>query len=290
MTTIGWIGLGSMGTPMAKNLISAGFRLNAYNRSPEKARALSGANVCDSAAQVTAESDVIFLMLSNGAAVEAVLTGPDGVLKELGPGKTVIDMSTIAPEDSLKFAQMAREQGGLYMDAPVSGSVAPAVAGQLVILAGADDEKVSEFKACFDAMGKATIAFGGPGRGSAAKLSINLLLGATAQAIGETLTFAQGLGVDLEKMRELISQSAMNTPYFDLKRPLYKADDFPAAFMLALMHKDLGLVSEQIANKGLGLPLTSATAKSFDEAMAQGLGSKDLAAVYTAIRKQNGLA
>lgn len=290
MKTIGWIGLGSMGLPMAENLVSAGFRLKVHNRTKDKALALAGVDVCDSPLQVAAGSDVTFLMLSDGAAVEAVLTGPHGVLEGLGPGKTVIDMSTIAPQDSLRFAQMARERGGLYMDAPVSGSVGAARSAQLVILAGADEAGISEFEICFKALGKATIAFGETGRGSAAKLAINLLLGATAQALGETLVFAQALGVDGGKMRELISQSAMNTPFFQLKRQMYQDNEFPAAFMLALMHKDLGLIADQVAQRHLELPLTAATGKSFEEAMALGLGQQDLAAVYAAIKKKSGLA
>ena len=247
MQTLGWIGLGNMGTPMAKNLLQAGFKVNVYNRSPEKARNLvdSGAVKLQSPQEVVRQSDITFLMLSNGAAVKEVLTAENGVTKGLTPGKVIIDMSTISPVDSLAFTGLVAEKGGVYVDAPVSGSVGAAEAAQLIILAGGEEKDIAAYQPCFQSLGKKTIAFGATGNGSSAKLAINLLLGITGQAVAETLLFAEKSGLDRETVMEMISNSGMNTGWFQAKKEMFRKEQFPSAFMLELMSKDLGLIGAE---------------------------------------------
>lgn len=287
--TLGWIGLGQMGAPMANNLLRAGFRVNVYNRSPEKVEALRavGATPLSSPAEVTKQSDIIFLMLSNAAAVEEVLTRDQGVLSGLQTGKVVIDMSTIGPGDSRSFSRQVAEKGGSYLDAPVSGSVGAAQAAQLVILAGGTEPATAAYRPCFEALGKKTLNFGAVGQGSAAKLVINLLLGITGQALGETMLFAEQSGLDKEVVMEMISQSGMNTGLFQTKKEMYRQREFPSQFMLELMAKDLGLIAAEVARQNLDLPLAGLTHRTYLEAKEHGKGRLDMAAIYLELQEKN---
>ncbi len=289
MTTVGWIGLGHMGAPMASRLADAGHTLNIYNRSREKADTLAGAGVTirDSPKEVAGQSDVIFIMLSDANALNAVLGGNDGVLAALSPGKIVVSMSTIAPVDSIAFAKLVEEKGGQYLDAPVSGSVGAAQAGQLVILAGGDATIVDACQPYLDLLGKGTIRFGAAGMGSSAKLAINLLLGVMGQGIGEAVLFAEKLGVDKEKMLELIATSALNSPFFQLKREMYVTNEFPAAFMVELMSKDLGLVKAEADRMKGVFPLAEAADITYRRAKEHGKAKLDVAAVYLELKDQN---
>lgn len=243
MTTLGWIGLGHMGEPMATRLIQAGHKLNAYNRSRDKTKTLAqaGAAILDTPREIIEQADIVFLMLTDANAINSVLTGNDGVLAALAPGKIVVNMSTIAPPDTASFAELVSGKGGQYVDAPVSGSVGAAKTGQLVILASGENAAIDTCRPYFDVLGKGTIHFGAAGMGSSAKLAINLLLGVMGQGIREAVLFAEKSGVDKEKMLELISLSALNSPFFQLKKDMYGRDEFTAAFMVGLMSKDLGL-------------------------------------------------
>jgi 3-hydroxyisobutyrate dehydrogenase len=289
MKTVGWIGTGQMGVPMVKNLLQAGFTVMVNNRTPEKAQPLveAGARRLQSPAAVVQQSDLVFLMLSNGSAIREVMTAQEGILSAMQPGKTIIDMSTIAPEDSQTFALLVSEKGGRYIDAPVSGSVGAAETAQLVILAGAKESELAPYKPFFDVLGKKTIAFGGVSKGSSAKLAINLLLGITGQGIAETLLLAERAGLEQEHVLELIGQSSMNTGLFQAKKEMYRRQSFPAAFMLNLMTKDLGLITDEANRLGLELPLARETHATFTEAKEHGRGKLDMAAVYLELKERN---
>jgi len=289
MTTLGWIGLGHMGEPMAMRLIQAGHKLNAYNRSRDKTNTLVqvGAAILDTPREIVEQSDIVFLMLTDANAISSVLTGNDGVLAALAPGKIVVNMSTIAPPDTVSFAELVSERGGRYVDAPVSGSVGAAKAGQLVILAGGEKAAIDTCRPYFEVLGKETIHFGAVGMGSSAKLAINLLLGVMGQGIGEAVLFAEKSGVDKEKVLELISLSALNSPFFQLKKDMYSKDEFPAAFMVGLMSKDLGLVKAEADRMGTVLPLAEAADSTYRSAKEHGKATLDMAAVYLELRDQN---
>lgn len=288
MQTIGWIGTGRMGIPMVTNLLKAGFSVKVYNRTPEKALPLiaAGAMQSSTAADLVRQSDVLFLMLSNGAAIKEVMEAEAGVLAAIQPEKTIIDMSTISPEESRKFANEVAEKGGRYIDAPVSGSVGAATAAQLVILAGALESELVPFHPYLDALGKKTIAFGGPGKGSSAKLAINLLLGVTGQAVAESLLLAEKEGIDRESMLELIGLSGMNTPWFQLKQSMYRSENFPAQFMLELMTKDLGLITAEAERLNLDLPLAEKAFATYSAAEDHGRGKLDMAAIYLELKQK----
>lgn len=289
MQTIGWIGTGQMGELMAMNLLQAGYKIHVYNRTPEKTAALleNGAVREVSAKELVEQCDVSFVMLSDVNAVKDVLTKEDGILAGMAPGKIIVDMSTISPEDSKMFAQLVAEKGGIYLDAPVSGSLGPAKAGKLVILVGGDEEAKDFCQPYFDVLGKKTIHFGENGKGSEAKLSINLLLAIVGQGIGETVLLADKAGLERAKVLEMIAESAMNTPLFASKREMYETEEFPAAFMLKLMAKDLGLIKEQAERLEVDLPLAKAAKDTYMEARDHGKGDSDMAAVYLELKRKN---
>ncbi|TGV00064.1 NAD(P)-dependent oxidoreductase, partial [Mesorhizobium sp. M00.F.Ca.ET.186.01.1.1] len=180
---IGWIGLGNMGVPMASNLLSAGYDVRVWNRSPEKAAPLValGAKQTESLAQLVGECDVLFTMVSDDEAVKAIYTGTNGLLSARVSGKLAIDMSTIAPETSRFLAEQSKKAGLRFLDAPVSGSVGPAKEAQLVIMVGGEKADYDAAKPMLDKLGKAAVYLGSHGAGTSAKLAINLLLGITVQ-------------------------------------------------------------------------------------------------------------
>ena len=226
-------------------------------------------------------------MLTSGASITDVLTQQDGILAAIKPGKVVIDMSTIAPGESHKNAQIIAGKGGIYFDAPVSGSVGAAETAQLVILAGAAQQAADDYQSYFDALGKKTIYFGGIGSGSSAKLVINLLLAITAQGAAEALVFGEKFGLGLEDVLEMITHSAVNTPLFQMKKDMFRSGQFPAAFMLELMSKDLRLIKAEADRMMLKLPLETVTHDTFQQAEKNGMGKLDVAAVYLEVHESN---
>lgn len=291
MKSVGWIGLGQMGVPMAMNLLKAGCAMHVYNRTPQKAAPLvaAGAQQQGSAREVAERSELLFLMLSNGQAVREVLLGPDGVLAGLTQGQMVVNMSTISPGETSEFADLVAAKGGCYVDAPVSGTVGPAVAGQLVILVGGSQDALAACQPYFDRMGKSTIHFGKTGAGCQAKLAINLLLGVVGQGIAETVLFAQQLGLDTDKVFDMISQSAVNTPMFQAKKEMLRTQQFPPAFKLQLVSKDLGLVEAERARMNLELPLATCARGTYKRAEELGVASLDIAAIFLALKAMSGL-
>lgn len=289
MNKTGWIGLGAMGIPMATNLQKAGFDMQVYNRTADKTAALVslGANRHSSPQEIAASSEVIFLMLTSACAVHEVLTQENGLLRGIGSGKIVIDMSTIAPRESRKFAEMIGEKGGRYIDAPVSGSVGAAVASQLVVLAGASSADAALVEKFFNVLGKKTIYFGEVGNGSAAKLVINQLLAITGQGIAEALLFAERAGLDQENVFDMITNSGMNTGMFQTKIEMFRNKNFPSAFMMELMSKDLGLISQELSTLHLDLPLTREADATYSSAKENGFSKMDMGAVYLELSRNN---
>ena len=286
---LGWIGLGAMGNPMAFNLIKAGFTLNIYNRTSSKIQNLKslGANSFDNIKELVKNSEIIFLMLSNGEAVREVLTSKNGILDSLSENKIIVDMSTISPLDSKEFYSLVKEKNCDYIDAPVSGSIGAAIAKQLIILVGGEEKAKEICKPYFEALGRATIDFGENSNGTSAKLSINMLLGVFTQAMAESITFSQKLGLDKEKVFEMISLSGMNTPLFQAKKESFSRNEFPSAFALELMSKDLGLLKQMIDNCNLNLPLSEISNETYLKAKEQGFGKEDMAAVIKTVKENN---
>ncbi|MBG9941489.1 NAD(P)-dependent oxidoreductase [Brevibacillus formosus] len=274
---IGWIGLGNMGIPMASNLLAAGYDVRVWNRTPGKAAPLValGAKETATLSELVAQSDVLFTMVSDDDAVKAIYTDSDGLLSLPVQGKLAVDMSTISPDTSRFLSEQAKQAGLRFLDAPVSGSVGPAKEGKLVIMVGGEQADYEIAKPMLDKLGKTAFYLGPNGAGTSAKLAINLLLGITVQGVSETLLFASSLGIGTEQMLDIISESAVGTPLIRGKAASILADDYPAAFALKHMAKDLRLAHEA----GVSTPLAESVNATYRHALESGLGELDLMAI-----------
>jgi 3-hydroxyisobutyrate dehydrogenase len=270
---IGFIGLGNMGYPMAKNLEKAGFTLSIYNRTPDKAAGFAATSkVCTDVEELVLESDVIFTMLTNDDAVTAVY---NDILQLDISGKLFVDMSTISQQGSMQLALAIQERGGAFIDAPVAGSTAPATEGTLIIMAGGDEKNIARAQRYFAKMGKLTKHVGTNGKGIAAKLAINYFLATIYQGLAETVVFSEQLGISRADMLEIINESASGSGATKVKTPLLLKDQYAPAFALDLMLKDILLARAAGAN----YPLTETLTDTYQSAHDGGLGEQDVMAI-----------
>lgn len=288
--TVGFIGLGTMGKPMALNLHKAGYRMGVYNRSPEKTQAFSELNipVYKTPAEAAKHSDIILIMVSDSEALIDVVLGYNGVQQNLSAGKTVINMSTVSHKATLEVDEAVRMQGAQFMEAPVSGTKKPAEDATLTVLAGGEENLVEQHKRLLKTMGKTVIYCGEVGQATYMKLTINLLLGNMMQALGETLVFGKKLGLKPSTILENIASGPLNTPLFSLKGKMITERNFEKNFPVYLLLKDLDLVLEAAKSNGVMLPQTSAAREAVNGTNALGYGEEDMAAVVKLLEKVAG--
>lgn len=279
---IGWIGLGNMGIPMVQNLLKAGYDVTVYNRSKDKEVSLLalGASSATSPEKLIKKCDVLITMLSNDAAVKEIFEKEDGLLAASSTGKTIINMSTVAPDTSRYLAALCAQHKLEYIDAPVSGSVKPAQDGTLVILVGASQANYEIAKPIFAVLGKIAIHVGEAGVASSAKLAINYLLGLNLQGLAETILFAEQNGVSKEDMLSIINEGACGNGITKIKAPSIINDSYPAAFALKHLVKDLGLAKDA----GLSSPLIHPLYDSYLKAQEEGLGDQDVMAIISSLK------
>lgn len=281
---IGWIGLGNMGNPMAKNLLKAGLEVTVFNRTKDKEQDLISAGATSAATPeaLLQACDVVITMLSNDEAVKEVFESEQGLLSKDNPGKIIINMSTVSPETSRYLATICSKKQVHFIDAPVSGSVKPAQEGSLVILVGANNADYEIVKPIFEILGKVAIHVGEAGVASAAKLAINYLLGLNLQGLAETVLFAEKNGVSKEDMLNIINQGACGNGITAIKAPAILNDSYPAAFALKHLVKDLRLAKEA----GLDSPLIHPLYDSFVLAQEEGLGDQDVMAIISSLKNK----
>lgn len=260
-TTIGLIGLGTMGVPMMNNLVKAGYPVVAYNRNKEKAAAL-GITTAATPAALAQQTDVVIIMVSDDQATREVLNGDNGLLSAHVSGKIFINTSTVSPEVNREMAALSKAQGNHYLDAPVSGSVKQAQDAQLVFMVGGDKAVFDQAAPILDKMGKLSLLLGDTGAGNMAKLAINTLLALHSQALAETLSFAAKKGISVQDMLTIIDNGAMSNIYAKLKGGMIAKHDYTPAFALKLIAKDLRLAKAE----GLDSPLANVVVTSFQEA------------------------
>jgi len=281
---IGWVGLGNMGNPMVMNLLKAGYEVSVFNRTKDKEAALitEGAKAATSLKDIIDNNDVIITMLSNDAAVKEVFEGEGGLLSANCSGKVIINMSTVSPETSRYLNTLCKKKQVHFIDAPVSGSVKPAQEGTLVILVGATTADFQIAKPIFDVLGKIAIHVGEPAVASSAKLAINYLLGLNLQGLAETVLFAEKNGVSKADMLNIINQGACGNGITNIKSPAIINDNYPAAFALKHLVKDLGLAKAA----GLDSPLIHPLYDSFVQAQDEGLGEQDVMAIISSLKNK----
>ena len=282
---IGWIGLGNMGVPMVKNLLKAGFEVTVYNRTAAKAAPLqeAGAKLAVSPAALWETADTIITMVADDAALQQIHQGKDGLLAgaaAYGPGArsgaTVIDMSTVSPATSRDLAAKLAAWGVDYLDAPVAGSVKPAELGQLVIMVGGKKEVYERAAPIFEKLGKAQFYLGQQGSGNNAKLAINTLLAFNMQGLAESVLFASEHGIRPEAMLAIIGESAVANAITKMKTANILQANYQPAFALKHLAKDLRLAQGQ----GLHTPAGKVIHDSYQQALVEGWGEKDISAIF----------
>jgi len=283
---IGWIGLGNMGVPMVRNLLKAGFDVTVFNRTAAKAAPLqeAGAKLAASPAALWDVADTIITMVADDAALQQIHQGKDGLLAGAGKaatgsgggGGTVIDMSTVSPATSRELAAKLAARGVGYLDAPVAGSVKPAELGQLVIMVGGKKEVYERAAPIFEKLGKAQFYLGEQGAGNNAKLAINTLLAFNMQGLAESVLFASEHGIHPEAMLAIIGESALANAITKMKTANILQANYQPAFTLKHLAKDLRLAQGQ----GLHTPGGEAINDSYQQALVQGWGEKDISAIF----------
>lgn len=280
---IGFIGLGAMGRPMAKNLLKAGYPLTVYDLNPEPIKELieCGAKAASSSAEVARDAEVIITMLPACDEVKAAVLGAGGVLEGANEGALLIDMSSIAPHTSKLVASEAAKVGVRLLDAPVSGGVTAAENGTLTIIVGGDRALLDEHIDLMQAMGKNIYHVGDVGMGETVKMINQVLAGINMLAIAEAFVLGTKLGADPETIYKVIRVSAGNSFLIDARVPDYllKGDFSRPGFALDLMLKDLGLAIESAKINKIPLFLTGQAYQYFSMASSWGLGKKDMSSV-----------
>jgi len=283
MVKIGYIGLGVMGKPMAKNLLKAGHQLVVYDIVKEKVDDLvqAGAEPAENCRDAAGRGDIIILMLPDSPEVEAVMLGEKGVLEGARPGSIIIDMSSISPLVDIALEKKAREKSLKMLDAPVSGGEPGAVAGTLAIMVGGDASTFEEVKGILQVMGKSVVRVGEIGAGQFTKLANQILVAVHLQAMSEALVFAKKAGLDVQKVYEAVRGGLAGSNVLDAKVPLVLKRNYKPGFRIKLHIKDLK--NALIVGRELGIPLpATALAQTFFEACdAAGRGNLDHGALIT---------
>ncbi|MDD2271716.1 MAG: NAD(P)-dependent oxidoreductase [Desulfuromonadaceae bacterium] len=288
---IGFVGLGIMGSAMATNLLKAGFRVTVWNRSADKYAPLVdlGAIVAGSPRAVAASSDVVIAMMANPTAVLSVRDGEEGIVAGLLPGSGYLDMSTVDVKTSLESARLTHGKGALFLEAPVAGSRKPAEDATLTIMAAGDRELYDNTQPALEKMGKKILFLGDTGHAARMKLANNLVMGGVLTALCEGIALASGCGLDTAQLLEVLDSGAVSNPMFRLKGPQIAANEnFPTAFPLKHMQKDLRLALQLAEEVGQPLFATATINELYKKALAEGLGDADFAAVSRVIKSAAG--
>ncbi|MBE2242643.1 MAG: 2-hydroxy-3-oxopropionate reductase [Burkholderiaceae bacterium] len=281
---LGFIGLGIMGTPMAGQLAKAGHTLFVATRSKVPAEiTAAGATVCKTAQDVAAQTDVVFLMLPDTPDVEAVLFGDSGVAAGLTPGKTVVDMSSISPIETKRFAKAINDLGCDYLDAPVSGGEVGARAASLTIMVGGPEAAFARVKPLFELMGKNITLVGANGDGQTTKVANQIIVALNIAAVGEALVFASKAGADPAKVRQALMGGFASSRILEVHGERMIKRTFAPGFRIGLHQKDLNLALAGARALGLALPQTAGAAQLMQACAANGLQDLDHSALVRAL-------
>ena len=271
---LGFAGLGIMGAPMASNLVRAGFDLRVYNRTPSRCGRLAalGGTVVSSLAELGASCDVVIAIVSDTPDVEAILFQPDGLAAAMKPGSVFIDMSSIAPSATVRFAHLLAERSIAMLDAPVSGGEAGAKAGTLSIMVGGPPDVFERCRPVLQAMGNNVVYLGPSGSGQMTKLINQTVTSLNLLAAVEAVRLAQTAGVDVNDALRVIGAGAGGSWMISHLAPRIASGDFKPGFTIKLQDKDLRNAAEFALQLGIDLPGLALTSQLFAQAIAKGLG------------------
>ncbi|MDP9440137.1 MAG: 2-hydroxy-3-oxopropionate reductase [Actinomycetota bacterium] len=288
--TVGFIGLGIMGRPMAKNLMEAGYDLVVNNRSPEKAEELAGEGATAAATprEVAEGCDVVITMLPDSPQVEEVLAGEDGVFEGVREGALIVDMSTISPVVTESLAKGAKEKGASLLDAPVSGGDVGAIEGTLSIMVGGSEEDFERAKPLFEVMGKTVTHVGPTGAGQVTKAANQIVVALTIEAVSEALVLGSKGGVSPEKILDVLGGGLAGNKVMEVKREKFLSHTFDPGFRSELHHKDLGIALAAGREYGVALPVTAIVDQMLLTMRRKGWGGEDHSALLRIIEDQSG--
>ncbi|UEM25000.1 2-hydroxy-3-oxopropionate reductase (plasmid) [Skermanella mucosa] len=286
---VGFIGLGIMGRPMADHLINAGHRLFLYDVKPVPDDLTSkGGTACASAKEVASKAEIIITMVPDTPHVEAALFGPEGVAKGLSEGKTVVDMSSIAPIETKRFAAEINKLGCDYLDAPVSGGEVGAKAASLTIMVGGPERAFEKVKPLFEKMGKNITLVGGNGDGQTTKVANQIIVALNIQAVAEALLFAARAGADPAKVRQALMGGFAGSKVLEIHGDRMIKRTFDPGFRIELHQKDLNLALQGARALNIALPNTATAQQLFSACAAQGGSQWDHSGLVRILETMSG--
>jgi 2-hydroxy-3-oxopropionate reductase len=290
MTTVGFIGLGIMGSPMASNLLRAGFDVIGYDlvQSSLERLAGEGGQVAESIARATSDADVVITMLPNFPQVEAVAFGEGGVLESAKPGLLYIDMSSIRPQTSRRIAEVGAERGVRVLDAPVSGGEKGAIDGVLSIMVGGSAEDFAAAEPLFEPLGKTIVHVGPAGAGQTVKAANQLVVGGTYALVAEAIVLLEASGLDAGLGLDVLAGGLAGSRILELKRKTMVERRFEPGFRIDLHHKDMGIVLDAAREAEVALPVGGLVAQLIASARAQGHGQLDHSALLKVAENLSG--
>ncbi|MFI6165404.1 2-hydroxy-3-oxopropionate reductase [Nocardia sp. NPDC051052] len=292
MTTIAFIGLGIMGSPMAVHLATAGHKVTAYNRTVAKAAPIvaAGGRAATSIADAVHRAEVICVMVPDSPDVKDVLGGEKGVFDSAEPGALIIDFSSIRPDVTVELAKQAAARGFRLLDAPVSGGEKGAVDASLSIMVGGDAADFEEATPIFDVLGKTVVHVGPSGSGQTVKAANQLIVAANIQALAEAVIFLEAYGVDIEAALRVLGGGLAGSKVLDQKQHNMLSRTFAPGFRIDLHHKDMGIVTAAARAAGVVVPVGSLVEQLMASAKASGDGGLDHSALMRGVRRLSGRA
>ena len=290
MSTIAFIGLGIMGSPMSVHLQNAGHTVVGYNPDPQRAAALveAGGTSAGSSAEAVKDADIVAIMVPDSPDVQDVLLSEGGVFESAKAGALIVDFSSIRPDVEVDLAAQAKDRGFRYLDAPVSGGEAGAKNAALSIMVGGSSADFEAAKDVFDAVGKTVVLVGGSGAGQTVKAANQLIVAANIQALAEAVVFLDAYGVDLEAALDVLGGGLAGSKVLDQKRTNMAKHDFAPGFRIDLHHKDMGIVTSAAREAGVVVPLGGLVAQLMASARAHGDGGLDHSALLRGVERLSG--
>jgi 3-hydroxyisobutyrate dehydrogenase-like beta-hydroxyacid dehydrogenase len=292
MANLGFLGLGLMGYPMARNLLRAGHRVALWSNTASKARQLAADEkgaFCDTPQQVAEQADCIFLCVGNTDMSREVILGEQGLIEGIRGGTIVADASTISPSESRKIGEALKSKGADFLDAPCTGSTPGAEGGTLTFMIGGDQAIYEKAKPLIEPMGKRLYYCGGPGMGLQAKLTQNLILSNILMAFNEGMVLSTKGGIDPKLMLDILDNSAAKSGLINYKAPFVFRRDFQANFSTKWMDKDVGLALDSGKELGVPLLLTGLTRQLFQAAIAAGHADEDMCSTIKVLEELAGV-
>ncbi len=288
--TIGFIGTGMMGQPMAIRLIEAGYSVKVWNQTPEKATQLvnRGAERAPTVRELARNCSIVISMVTDDDALRSVSEGEQGLAANLGKDAVAVDMSTISPSLSKLLNRKYKENNASYIQAPVLGSIPQATDGTLLIFAGGDEDAIKKVQPVFDVLGKRTWKFENPEQAATIKLTCNLFIASMINTLGEGLLMTKKAGIDGNILLEILNESALGAPMYQTKGKSLLERRFTPRFMVQHMAKDLSLIRQAAQNSGIPMPAVGIIHDLFVSAVNKGYGEEDYSAVVKVLEEMAG--